>query len=276
VEIFPRAALAEMRQKMTKYLDYGLEGRVAIVTGGGTGIGASTAVELAKGGAKVIIFGRREGPIEETKAECLKYTDSVNALSVDVSDKAQVDKAVAGTIDTFGKIDILVNNAGVEGPLEPGKTYFEDYFDTYTPEEYERFFRINTMGHYLMNIAVLPNMIEHGYGRVVNVTSVLAIDGSYDTPAYVASKGGATTQSKAFARRYGRHGITFNAILPGFVETPMKADAGENERVWVRDITPLGRVAEPIDVARAILFFTQEHLFVSGQTLVVSGGANIF
>jgi NAD(P)-dependent dehydrogenase (short-subunit alcohol dehydrogenase family) len=262
--------------KVRKYLDYGLEGRVAIVTGAGTGIGASTAVELAKGGVKLAVLGRREGPIGETKAACLNYTDEVIALSTDVSRKDEVDSAVQAVLDTFGKIDILVNNAGVEGPLEPGKTYFEDYFDTYTPEEYMRFFATNTLGHYLMNLAVLPNMIDNGYGRVVNVTSVLAIDGSYDTPAYVASKGGATTQTKAFARRYGRHGVTFNAILPGFVETPMKADAGDDERVWVKNLTPLGRIADPIDIARAILFFTQEHLFVSGQTLVVSGGANIF
>jgi NAD(P)-dependent dehydrogenase (short-subunit alcohol dehydrogenase family) len=261
---------------MTKYLDYGLEGRVAIITGAGTGIGSSTAVELAKGGAKVAIFGRRKGPIEETRDECLKHSDNAIALSVDVGEKDEVGKAVSEVIGAFGKIDILINNAGVEGPLKPGQTYFEDLFDTYSPEEYMNFIRTNTLGHYLTNLAVLPNMIENQYGRVVNVTSVLAIDGSYDTPAYTASKAGATTQTKAFARRYGRHGVTFNAILPGFVETPMKADAGDEERVWVRNITPLGRIAEPIDIARAILFFTQEDLFVSGQTLVVSGGANIF
>lgn len=259
-----------------KYIDYGLQGKTAIVTGAGTGIGAASAVELAKGGASVALFGRREGPIREMKEECLKYTDRAMALSVDVSSKAAVDKGVAEVADAFGGVDILVNNAGIELKVEPGQSRFDEFFDAQDPEDYLEFFRVHALGHYLMNLAVIPSMQRNHFGRVVNVSSALALDGSYGVPGYTASKAGAIAQTKAFAQRYGSDGITFNAILPGLVNTPMKEDSLPEEFELVVGITPLGRVAEPIDIARAVVFFAQEDLFVTGQTLIVSGGANIF
>jgi NAD(P)-dependent dehydrogenase (short-subunit alcohol dehydrogenase family) len=261
---------------MAKYEDYGLSGRVAIITGAGTGIGAACAEELAKGGAKVALFGRRTAPLQQTKDECLKYTDGVLALSVDVSDKASVAGGVKAVLDAFGRIDILVNNAGIELKVEPGQSRYEEFFDSQEPEEYLEFFRVHSLGHYLMNLAVLPAMKEQGFGRVVNVASVLGLDGSYGVPGYTASKAGAITQTKAFARRYGRHGITYNAILPGLVDTPMKDDSLPEEFEIVKSITPLGRIAQPVDIARAVLFFAQQDLFVTGQSLIVSGGGNIY
>ena len=261
---------------MAKYQEYGFSGRVAIITGAGTGIGAACAEELAKGGAKVALFGRRIEPLEKVKQECLKYTDGVLALSIDVSDKASVQKGVKAVLDAFGQIDILVNNAGIDLKIKLGEIRYEEFFDSQEPEEYMEFFRIHSLGHYLMNLAVLPTMQEQKFGRVVNVSSVLGIDGSYGVPGYTASKAGAITQTKAFARRYGCDGITYNAILPGMVNTPMKEDALPEEFDFVAGITPLGRIAEPIDIARAVLFFAQQDLFVSGQSLIVSGGGNIY
>jgi 3-oxoacyl-[acyl-carrier protein] reductase len=259
-----------------KYQEYGFEGRVAIVTGAGTGVGRSCAEELSLGGAKVALLGRREGPIVETAGRIHEAGGEALAISADVADKAAVDAAVAGVIEAFGKVDILVNNAGIEFKVEPGQSRFEEFFDAQQPEEYLDFFRIHTLGHYLMNLAVIPSMKAQGFGRVVNVSSVLGVDGSYGVPAYTASKAGAITQTKAFARRYGRYGITFNAILPGMVNTPMKDDCLPEEFDIVAERTPLGRVAEPVDIARAVLFFAQEELFVTGQALIVSGGGNIF
>ena len=258
-----------------QYLDYGLSGKAAIVTGAGTGIGAASAVELSKGGAKVALFGRRTGPLEKVRDECLKYTPDVLALSVDVSDEAAVKEGVGTVIRQFGKADILVNNAGIESRLQPGQSFFEDLFDALGPDDYLKFFKIHALGHYLMNLAVIPSMRENTFGRVVNVTSVTGVNGAYSTPGYTASKAAAICQTKAFAKRYGRYNITFNAIAPGMVDTPMKIDATPEEYQAVAGMTPLGRVAQPIDVARVVLFFAQENLFVSGQNLIVDGGSTV-
>ena len=260
---------------MAQYLDYGFQGKAAIVTGAGTGIGRSCAVELAKGGAAVALFGRRAELLEEVREECLKYTDRAMAQSVDVSDEHSVKTGVGKVMEAFGKVDILVNNAGIDSRYNPGESIFGDYFDKLTPEEYLQFTKIHTLGHYLMNLAVIPSMQKHRFGRVVNVSSVLGLNGGYSTPGYTASKAGAIIQTKAFAKKYGEFNITFNAVAPGMVDTPMKTDASPAEYAAVASQTPLGRVAQPIDVARVILFFAQENLFVSGQTLIVDGGSTV-
>jgi NAD(P)-dependent dehydrogenase (short-subunit alcohol dehydrogenase family) len=259
----------------TQYLDYGFSGRAAIVTGSGTGVGASCAVELAKGGAKVALFGRRTAPLEETREECLKYTDDVLVLSVDVSDETAVKTGVGKVLEQFGKVDILVNNAGIDLHHEPGQTFFEDLFDTHTREEFLRFTEIHVLGHYNMNLAVIPSMRENRFGRVVNVTSVLGVTGVYCTPGYTSSKAAAIIQTKAFAKRYGRYNITFNSVAPGMVDTPMKVDSPPEEFAAIAGNTPLGRVAQPVDIARVVLFFAQENLFVSGQNLIVDGGSTV-
>ena len=124
-------------------------------------------------------------------------------------------------LNAFCKIDILVNNAGVESRLKPGQT-FDDLFETLEPKEYIKFFEVHALGHYLMNLAVNPSMKQNHFGRIVNITSVTGIDGSYSTPAYTASKAGAICQTKAFARKYGKDNIIVNSISPGMVNTPMK------------------------------------------------------
>lgn len=259
---------------MAAYAEYGLAGKAAIVTGAGTGIGRSCAEELARAGAKVALFGRRTEKLEETKALCLPYTSDVLCVSMDVSDKVQVEAAVAQVTAAFGQVDILVNDAGIESRLQPGESFFGTLFDKLSPEEYLRFFEIHTLGHYLMCNAVIPGMQARHYGRIVNVTSVTGVNGAYSTPGYTASKAGAICQTKAFAQKYGADNITVNSISPGMVDTPMKCDATPEEYEAVKNMTPLGRVAQPIDIARVVLFFTQENLFVTGQNLIVDGGSN--
>ncbi|MDR0937109.1 MAG: SDR family oxidoreductase [Oscillospiraceae bacterium] len=259
---------------MAKYLDYGFTGRTAIVTGAGTGIGRSCAEELAKGGAKVALFGRRLDKLKETAAECRRYTPDVLAVACDVSNEIAVYNGVKQVTNAFGGVDILINNAGVESDLKPGQT-FRDLFEQQPPEEYLRFFRIHAMGHYLMCLAVLPSMKEKHFGRVVNITSVCGVDGQYSSPAYVSSKGAAITQTKAFASKYAPDNIIFNSISPGMVNTPMKKDSTQEEFDYVASVTPIGRVAEPIDIARVAMFFAQENLFVCGQNLIVDGAAHI-
>ncbi len=259
---------------MPMYAEYALAGRTAIVTGAGTGIGRSCAEELAKAGARVALFGRRMEKLEETKALCLPYGQPVLALSVDVSDPGQVREGVARVTAELGSAEILINNAGIESRLKPGKSFFGTLFDKLTPEEYIRFFEIHTLGHYLMCNAVIPGMQARHFGRIVNITSVTGVNGAYSTPGYTASKAGAICQTKAFAQKYGKDNITVNSISPGMVDTPMKCDATPEEYEAVKNMTPLGRVAQPIDIARVALFFAQENLFVTGQNLIVDGGSN--
>jgi 3-oxoacyl-[acyl-carrier protein] reductase len=260
---------------LAQYLDYGLQGRVAVVTGAGTGIGKACAIELSKGGAKVALLGRRKALLEEVREECLKYTDGAMALAVDVSNENAVSAGVATVLNTWGRIDILVNNAGIESRLKPGQTFFGDLFDTLPPEEYLQFFKIHALGHYLMSLAVIPAMKKNHFGRIVNITSVTGVTGMYSTPGYTASKAAAICQTKAFAKKYGPDNITVNSIAPGMVDTPMKIDATPAEYKAVAEMTPLGYVAQPVDIARAALFFAQENLFVTGQNLIVDGGSNL-
>ena len=256
---------------MRHYLDYGFEDKTAIVTGAGTGIGEACAIELAKGGVKVALFGRRTAPLEKVKEECRKYTDGVLALSVDVSDKKAVTEGVGEVLKEFGKVDILINNAGIESPVKYGEIPFEVFFDNLEPEEYLRFFEVHALGHYLMNLAVIPSMLKNQYGRIVNITSITAVAGAYSSPAYTSSKAAANTQTIAFAKKYGKQNIIVNAIMPGMTNTPMKAPSPPEEFEMVAKMTTLGRVAEPIDIARVAMFLSQENLFLTGQVLTVTG-----
>jgi 3-oxoacyl-[acyl-carrier protein] reductase len=259
---------------MAQYLEYGLDGRGAVVTGAGTGIGAACAVELAKAGAKVALFGRRTGPIQSIASECSRYTPGAIAMSVDVSDKSAVDEAVALAYSTFGRLDVLINNAGIESPYQVGEMPFEDYFDM-EPDEYLKFYRIHALGHYLMMQAAVQYMKQAQFGRIVNVTSVTGVNAAYSSPAYTSSKAAAICQTKAFAKKYGKYNITVNSIAPGMVNTPMKTNSPPEEFAAVAALSPLGRVAEPIDVARLAMFLSQEHLFVSGQNIIIDGGATV-
>ena len=256
---------------MAQYLDYGLEGRGAIVTGAGTGIGAACAIELAKAGVRVALFGRRTAPIEKIASECEKYTPGAIAMSVDVSDKAAVESSVDNVKNAFGRLDVLVNNAGVDSPYQVGENPFEAFFDM-EPEEYMKFFHIHTLGHYMMMQASMKYMIPARFGRVVNITSITGMNGAYSSPAYTSSKAAAICQTFSFAKKYGKHNITVNSIAPGMVNTPMKTNSPPEEFEAVARISPLGRVVEPVDVARLAMYLSSENLFLSGQNIVINGG----
>lgn len=259
---------------MAQYAEYGLDGRCAIVTGGGTGIGKACAIELAKAGVRVALFGRRLAPLESVVEECNQYTPGAMASSVDVSVPSAVKNGVNAVYESFGHIDILINDAGIESPYKVGEIPFNTFFDM-EEDEYLSFYRIHALGHYMMMQAVAPIMQKQHFGRIVNVTSVTALSAGYSSPAYTGSKAAAICQTMAFCRRYGKDNITVNSISPGMVNTPMKTNSPQEEFEMVAKMTPLGRVAEPIDIARVALFLAQENLFVSGQNIVADGGSTL-
>jgi 2-hydroxycyclohexanecarboxyl-CoA dehydrogenase len=225
------------------------EGRVAIVTGGASGIGRATALRLEAEGATVVVA-------------------DLNAPEpVDVTDAAAVRAFVEGVQQQHGKVDILVSNAGWDraGPfLETGE------------ELWDKVIAINYRGHLAVTHAVLPGMIERGYGRVVTVASDAGRVGSSGEVVYSGAKGAVIAFTKAVAREVARHGVNVNCVAPGLVDTPLLANiTGDNEHLMaaiVRSI-PLRRTGKPEEVAAAVCFFASPDAdYITGQTLSVNGG----
>ncbi|MDR0490836.1 MAG: SDR family oxidoreductase [Oscillospiraceae bacterium] len=255
-------------------VEYGIDGRVAVVTGAGKGIGREASRQLAKMGAKVALIGRGIASVSEVENEIREFSSDVIAIECDVGDEDSVNKAVMKVIDTFGQIDILVNNAGIEAVREKGQMG-GDILMTTPVEQYHRVLDTNLIGHYNFMRACIPYMSERKYGRIVNVSSVTAFGGGVGSAAYVASKAGSIVQTKAFARKFGRDNITINCVAPGMVDTPMHDTTPKEMFQFAASGSALGRIAHPIDIVRIILFLAQENLYMTGETLVSDGGGSM-
>ena len=261
---------------MSKSLvEYGIDGRVAIVTGAGTGVGRATAIELAKLGAKVAIVGRRLEKITEVEKEIKEFSEDVIAFSCDVASEDGVNDVVKKVMEKFGRIDILVNNAGVDAISPPGQTG-ADLLMTLTLEQYYRIINTNLVGHFIFMRACVPYMQKQKYGRIVNVSSVTGFSGSLGTAPYVASKAGNMVQTKAFARAFGPDNITVNCVAPGMIDTPMHEDMPREEFDMVAARVPLRKVAQGVDIAREIIMLCREVMFITGETIVPDGGGTMF
>ena len=247
-----------------------------IVTGGGGGIGAATSRRFAQAGAQVAIFDRDLAGAQKVVGEIVAAGGQAAAFACDITDRAQVDAAVAATIAQFGPIDVLVNNAGWD--------VFKPFAKT-VPAEWDKLVAINLIGPLHMHHAVLPGMVarskQDGWrgARIVNIASDAARVGSSGEAVYAACKGGVVAFSKTLAREHARHGITVNVVCPGPTETALfegyKEGAGNPEKLmeaFTRSI-PLGRIGQPDDLPGAILFFASADAgFITGQVLSVSGG----
>ena len=247
-----------------------------IVTGGGGGIGAATSRRFAQAGAQVAIFDRDLAGAQKVVGEIVAAGGQAAAFACDITDRAQVDAAVAATIAQFGPIDVLVNNAGWD--------VFKPFAKT-VPAEWDKLVAINLIGPLHMHHAVLPGMVarskQDGWrgARIVNIASDAARVGSSGEAVYAACKGGVVAFSKTLAREHARHGITVNVVCPGPTETALFADykegAGNPEKLEeaFRRSIPLGRIGQPQDLPGAILFFASaDAAYVTGQVLSVSGG----
>jgi NAD(P)-dependent dehydrogenase (short-subunit alcohol dehydrogenase family) len=247
-----------------------LHNKVAIITGGTSGIGEATALLFAKEGAKVAITGRNETRGHAITAKILESAGQAIFLRTDVRHAAECRRAVEETLTSFGKLDILFNNAGI--------FYAHTTLDC-SEEEWDLQIDINLKGTFLMSKYALPGMIARGSGVIINNSSGWGIVGGDKAVAYCASKGGVVLLTKAMAIDHGRQGVRVNCICPGDVETPMlPEDARFRGMQWEEYLAgcanrPLGRVGTVDEIAKAALFLaSDDSSFMTGASLVVDGG----
>jgi NAD(P)-dependent dehydrogenase (short-subunit alcohol dehydrogenase family) len=240
-----------------------LTGKVAIITGGGSGIGKAIAQAFVREGAKVVIAGRDTKKLDRAAAEigpdCL-------AVSADVSNADSVEKLVSATVERFKQINVLVNNAAV---LLPGTA------ESISEEDFDQTFNINVRGLWLLSRAVLPHMRATGGGSIINIGSVLSLLGARNRVAYSASKGAVMAMTKAMALDHAAENIRVNCIAPGIVATEMveKFNTDEAARRQREAMHPMGRFGQPEEVASAAVFLaSDESGWTTGSVITVDGG----
>lgn len=238
--------------------------RVALVTGASRGIGRAIARRLALDGCRVILASRSAGPLEELRSEIEGAGGSAGVLAVDVGDADAWRAGIETTIDSEGRLDILVNNAGVTR---------DNLVLRMTDEEFEEVIRVNLFSAFVAIRAAARSMMRNKFGRIINISSTSGVIGNAGQANYAASKAGLIGMTKSVARELGGKGITANAIAPGFVETDMTANLGDEVKGRVLDAMALRRLGSPEDIAAAVAFFASEEAgFVTGQVLCVDGG----
>jgi 2-hydroxycyclohexanecarboxyl-CoA dehydrogenase len=248
----------------------GLNGRVAIVTGAGGGIGSATAKRFAEEGAKLALFDIDAAAVDRTAAEIGAAGGTARSFHCDITDHAGVSRAVAAAEAALGPIAILVNNAGWD--------VFRPFLKT-APSEWQRLIAVNLVGALNLHYAVLPGMVARRYGRVVNISSDAARVGSSGEAVYAACKAGVLGLSKTLAREHAHHGITVNVVCPGPTDTKLFAEyrkgAANPEKLdeAFRRAIPMGRIGAPGDLPGVICFFASDDAaYITGQVLSVSGG----
>lgn len=243
-----------------------LGGKVAIVTGGGSGIGRAVAELFAREGARVVVADYKTDLGKETVEAIKRDGGDAMFVQVDVSSSAQVERLVDATLNTYGGIDILLNNAGI--------LLFGTVLDT-DEKDWNRVVSINLTGTFLVSKAVLPHMITRGGGSIINVTSSTgAHDAGPNTAAYVSSKGGVALLTRAMAIDHAKDNVRVNAIAPGPTDTPMLRNALSPHQLAAFAATlPMGRLGRPEELASAVMFLaSDEASFVTGAILAVDGG----
>lgn len=247
-----------------------LEGKAAIVTGGGTGVGRATALQLARGGCSVLInFSKSQDEAEQTGSEIEALGVKAVVVQADVADDDACRAMVQTAVDAFGRLDALVNNAGTTSFIPHGE------LDKVTDDDWNRIFAVNVQGTFHCSRAAKEPIEKAGGGEIVNVSSVAGIAATGSSIPYCASKAAVNNMTLALARVMAPH-IRVNAVAPGFIEGRwLKAglgDAYEQAKKAFAKRLPLGRVCTPDDVAAAILSLITGSDLVTGQVLPVEGG----
>ncbi len=246
---------------------FSLEDRVALVTGGGRGIGSTIALALADAGARVVVVARTLSEIEDTADSIQKKGSEALAVRADVREASQVEALMKETLDKFHRLDILVNNAG-GGFIRPVLDFTEKAFDAVMKE--------NLKSVFLCSQAAARIMIKQGKGNIISNSSMAGLKPAPGLPVYAAAKAGIISLTRTMAVEWAPHNIRVNCVAPGFIEShgvkQMKEGIPEIMKARLREV-PLGRFGEPEDVAGAVIFLASDaSCYITGETIRISGG----
>lgn len=245
--------------------------KVIIITGAGSGIGRETAVLFAKHGARVAVTDVDEKAGNETVNEIIKVLEQdpdckgdAFFAKLDVSNREQARQVVQDVLTRYGEVDVLINNAGI---------IQDDLITRMTEEEWDKVIDIDLKGPFHMIQAVADDMIKHGNGEIINVSSIVGIYGNIGQVNYASAKAGLIGMTKTLAKELGKKGVRVNAVAPGFIHTPMTAKVPEKILEMMKEKTPLKRLGEPADVAYTLLFLASDEAnFINGAVIPVDGG----
>jgi 2-dehydro-3-deoxy-L-rhamnonate dehydrogenase (NAD+) len=244
---------------------YSLKNKVAIITGAARGIGAAIAERFLSAEAVVVIADADSDEAQRTAGRLDPLGEHSLVVPVDVTSLDQTQAMASTVIDRLGTIDILVNNAGIAGPNKPLVDVSE--------EEWERVSAINLKGVFLCCKAVLPNMLKHRYGRIVNVASIAGKEGNPNLAPYSATKAGVICLTKALAKEVCTHGIYVNCVTPAVIDTPILRQVTQEQIDYMTSRIPMGRVGKPEEVAALIHFLASDECsFTTGACVDISGG----
>ena len=245
-----------------------LENKVALVTGGGSGIGRATSLAFSREGAKVMVADVNSAAGEDTVSAIKESGGESTFVHVDVASATSVQAMISRVVETYGRLDCAHNNAGIEGD-------FTARLHEYTEEIWDRLMDINLKGVWLCLKYEIQHMLEQGSGSIVNTASVAGLVGSRMVGPYTASKHGVVGLTKAAALEYAREGIRVNAVCPGVIDTPMVQRLIEGREGYEKTISsrqPIGRLGKPEEIAEAVVWLSSDaSSFVTGHAMAVDG-----
>lgn len=244
-----------------------LDGQTAIVTGAGRGIGRAIAYDLAQTGANIVVNYVTSADAALALAEEIeKLGPKALVVKADVTDYEQVGAMIKQTIETFGQIDILVNNAGITR---------DKTLKNMSKKQWDEVVHVNLDSLFNCTKQVLPFMLERKSGKIVNISSFVALGGNVGQANYAATKAGIIGFTKSIALEVSRHGITVNAVCPGFTETDMLMEVPENIRQRILDKIPMGRFGKPEEIASCVRYIVTEGEYMTAQAISINGGVYI-